>query len=86
MDAVYQYSKIQLDTERRVQNLANEMWIQQADISRCQENNLQESLKALIKQNRQLQDENEQLLRNNEKMSTKIASFTYLTPRGSASK
>lgn len=81
MDAVYQYSKIQLDTERRVQNLANEMWIQQAEISRCQENNLQDSLKALMKQNRQLQEENEQLLRKNEKLSNKLVSFTYLTPR-----
>lgn len=81
VDAVYQYSKLQLDTERRIQNLANEMWIQQAEISRNQENSLQETLNALIKQNRQLQEENEQLLRNNEKLSAKISSLTYLTPR-----
>lgn len=57
------------------------MWIQQSEISRNQENNLQDSLNALLKQNRNLQEENEHLLRKNEKLSAKVASFAYLTPR-----
>lgn len=81
VDAVYQYSKLQIDTERRVQRLANEMWIQQSEISRNQENSMQDGLSALIKQNRNLQEENEHLLKRNEKLSVKIGSFAYLTPR-----
>lgn len=81
VDAVYHYSKLQIETERRVQSLANEMWIQQSEISRNQENSLQDGLNALIKQNRCLQEENEQLLRKNEKLVAKVGSFAYLTPR-----
>lgn len=80
---MYQYSQLQLDTERRVQNLANEMWIQQHEVSRNQENILQDSLNALIKQNRSLQEANDDLLRKNEKLSAKMTSLSYFTPKSS---
>lgn len=82
VDAVFHHSKLQLDTERRVQTLANEMWLQQADICRNQEKALQDNLNAIIKQNRELQRENENLMRKNEKLSVKIGSVSsYINPR-----
>lgn len=57
------------------------MWIQQTEVNRNQENVLQDSLNTLVKQNRNFQEENEALLRKNEKLTAKLASLSYLTPR-----
>lgn len=81
MDAVFHYSKVQLEAERRVQSLSNDMWLQQADISRNQERILQDTLNGIVKQNRVLQENNENLLRKNEQLETKLASLSYLTTR-----
>lgn len=82
VDAVYHHSKLQLETERRVQALANDLWLQQAEISRSQEQSLQETLNSIIKQNRKLQEDNGDLLRKNEQLQTKLTSLAYLSPRG----
>lgn len=81
MDAVFQHSKLQLETERRVQSLSNELWLQQADISRNQERIVQDTLNSIINQNRQLQEDNENLTRKNEQLVSKLASLSYLNPR-----
>lgn len=83
VSAMYQHSKMHVDTERRVQILANDMWLQQAEINRNQERALQDTLNSVIKQNRQLQEDYETLLRKNEKLQAKLGSLSYLSPRAS---
>lgn len=74
MEAVCQYPNLRLETERSIQDLANEIWLQQAEISKNRESDLQENLNMLVKRNRELLEENGQLLRRNEKLSAKASS------------
>lgn len=67
------YGKLQIEAERRAHKLANEMWIQQADISRSQERLLQDTLNNLVKQNRYLQESNESLQKKNELLQGKVS-------------
>lgn len=83
VNALYQHSKMQVDTERRVHSLANDMWLQQSEIYRNQERALQDTLNSMIKQNRQLQEDYESILRKNEKLQVQLGSLSYLAPRAS---
>lgn len=60
------YAKLHIESERRAHNLANEMWLQQAEVSRIQERAVQDSLNAIVKQNRRLLEDNENLMKKNE--------------------
>lgn len=71
------HAKLHIEAERRAHNLANEMWLQQAEISRTQEKALQDSLNAIVKQNRQLLEDNESLMKKNEKLVAKYDSYIY---------
>ncbi|CAH1980831.1 unnamed protein product [Acanthoscelides obtectus] len=68
LDTLNQHSKLQWETERRTNTLANDMWIYQIEIGRTQEKTLQETLNALVKQNRQLQLDHETLFKKNERL------------------
>lgn len=66
-----------LEAERRAHKLANHMWLQQAELNRTQERALQDALNAIVKQNRQLLDDNECLKSRNEKLSSKYDSYCH---------
>lgn len=70
------HSKLQWEAERRASVLANEMWLQQIEIGKTQEKTLQETLNSVVKQNRQLQIENESMYRKYEKLLKKIMTYT----------
>lgn len=55
--------------------MASDMWIHQIEIGRAQERTLQETLNTLVKQNRQLQIDNEIMFRKHEKLVGKLRSF-----------
>ncbi|KAH0999165.1 hypothetical protein HUJ05_006510 [Dendroctonus ponderosae] len=65
--AICNHSKLQWEAERRSASLANDIWIQQLEIGRAQENIIQGTLQSLVNQNRQLQIENESIYRKYEK-------------------
>ncbi|XP_018564696.1 GRIP and coiled-coil domain-containing protein 2-like [Anoplophora glabripennis] len=75
IETLSQHSKLQREAERRTSALANDMWIHQIEIGRAQERTLQETLNTLVKQNRQLQIDNEIMFRKHEKLVRKLRSF-----------
>ncbi|KAJ8922098.1 hypothetical protein NQ315_004030 [Exocentrus adspersus] len=75
IDVLSQHSKLQREAERRTSALANDMWMHQMEIGRAQERTLQETLNSLVKQNRQLQIDNEIMFRKHEKLVRKFRSF-----------
>ncbi|KAJ8981514.1 hypothetical protein NQ317_011750 [Molorchus minor] len=74
LDALSQHSKLQWEAERRTSALANDMWMRQIEIGKAQEQTLQETLNSLVKQNRQLQLDNETMLHKHEKLAKKLRS------------
>ncbi|XP_050315228.1 putative leucine-rich repeat-containing protein DDB_G0290503 [Anthonomus grandis grandis] len=66
-DAITNHAKMQWEAERRSCSLANDIWMQHLEVGRTQEKVVQNTLNSLIRQNRQLQIENESLYRKYEK-------------------
>ncbi|XP_030767923.1 girdin-like isoform X2 [Sitophilus oryzae] len=71
MNSISYHTKLQWEAERRSCSIANDIWMQQLEIGRAQERTLQTTLNSLVKQNRQLQIENENLYRKYEKIARK---------------
>lgn len=71
METLNSHTKLHIEAERQAHKLSNEMWLQQSELNQTQERALQDSLSALVKQNRQLLGENENLMRKNEKLILK---------------
>ncbi|KAF2889471.1 hypothetical protein ILUMI_16702, partial [Ignelater luminosus] len=68
LNVLTSHAKLHLEAERRAQSLAHEMWLQQSEVMKTQEQTLKENLNAVIKQNRQLQEEIESLVKKNEQI------------------
>lgn len=75
MEVVRNYAKVHLDAERRTQTMAHEMWLEQSEMMKEQQIAMQDRLKLIVKQNRDLQEEVENLTRRNEKLSMKLRQF-----------
>lgn len=76
VDILFQHSKLQWETERRTASLSNDIWLQQINVGRAQEQALQDTLTSLVKQNRHLQIENEILFRKHEKIARKLKNLS----------
>ncbi|XP_076265085.1 uncharacterized protein LOC143199161 [Rhynchophorus ferrugineus] len=72
LEALSYHAKLQLEAERRATTLASDMWMQQLEAGRAQEKTFQDTLTSLVKQNRQLQGENEHLFKKYEKVLVKL--------------
>ncbi|CAG9767474.1 unnamed protein product [Ceutorhynchus assimilis] len=66
-NAISHHTKFQWEAEKRSCSLAHDIWTQQLEIGRAQEKVFQDTMQTLVKQNRQLQIENESLFRKYEK-------------------
>lgn len=62
------HAKLHLEAERRAQSLAHEMWLQQSEVMKTQEQTLRENLTAVTIQNSKLQEEIESLVKKNEQI------------------
>lgn len=72
-DIITGHVTLQIKAERHAQNLANDMWLQQAQFYKNQEKVFNETIKEIMSQNRKLHEENELLSRKNERIYIKMA-------------
>ncbi|KAL1502349.1 hypothetical protein ABEB36_007503 [Hypothenemus hampei] len=75
-NTVSNYAKLQWEAERRSCTMANNIWMQQLEVSKTQEKILHNTLQTLMKQNRQLQIEKESLYRKYEKANKYLKGFS----------
>ncbi|XP_017770205.1 PREDICTED: uncharacterized protein LOC108557967 [Nicrophorus vespilloides] len=66
------HERLLFESERRALHLSSETWLQQSEIYKEQNNAMQNTLQSVVHQNRELQEDNEELTRRNEKLYMKI--------------